>query len=265
MMPSRTGVRVRENGGQVADPEQTGGMRTRLARTARLAAVALTGGFLAAAAGCSRAGGRRRASAPPSRTLAPDPGGGGHPDAAWPTYGHDLARSGIAEAARHSLTVSWRVHLDGAVYGQPLVIGGTGDRRDRVQPVYGLSRATGTDYVDPRIGTGLVPLSAQPCGNIDPLGITGTPVYDPATGLVYAVAEMNGAAMTLAGIRVSRRPAGAQRRIPAPDHEQAYDQQRGALALAGNRIYVTFGGLARRLRAVPRLDGRQSRSPGTGR
>ena len=27
-----------------------------------------------------------------------------------------------------------------------------------------------------------VPASALPCGNIDPVGITGTPVYDPTTG-----------------------------------------------------------------------------------
>ena len=48
--------------------------------------------------------------------------------------------------------------------------------------------------------------------------------------------------MTLAGIRVSDGHLALSRRIPAPDHEQAYDQQRGALALAGGRIYVIFGG-----------------------
>ena len=62
----------------------------RFGRTARLAAAALTGGVLAAAAGCA-GGGTSTGSAPPSRTLAPDPGGGGHPDAAWPTYGRDFA------------------------------------------------------------------------------------------------------------------------------------------------------------------------------
>src|SRR5690242_3213741 len=100
------------------------GMRMRLGRTARLAAAALTGGVLAAAAGCS-GGGTSTGSAPPARTLAPDPGGGGHPAAAWPTYGRDVARSGVAaDAARPGpLKVSWRVDLDGAVYGQPLLVG----------------------------------------------------------------------------------------------------------------------------------------------
>ena len=34
-----------------------------------------------------------------------------------------------------------------------------------------------TDYLDARLGPP-VALSALPCGNIDPLGITGTPVID---------------------------------------------------------------------------------------
>ena len=96
-------------------------MRTRLGRGARLAAAVLTGGALAAAAGCSSsAGGMSTGSAPPSRTLSSDPGGGGHPAAAWPTYGRDFARSGVAAgvAAPGPLRVSWRAHLDGAVYGQ---------------------------------------------------------------------------------------------------------------------------------------------------
>src|SRR5947207_1882877 len=96
-------------------------MRMRLGRTARLAAAALTGGVLAAAAGCS-GGGTSTGSAPPARTLAPDPGGGGHPAAAWPTYGRDVARSGVAAgvAAPGPLNVSWRVDRDlPAPDGQP--------------------------------------------------------------------------------------------------------------------------------------------------
>ena len=51
--------------------------------------------------------------------LAPDlislaAGGGAHPAAAWPTYGRDVARGGVAAgvAVPGPLTVSWRVHLD---------------------------------------------------------------------------------------------------------------------------------------------------------
>src|SRR5580704_17446763 len=124
--------------------EQTEGMRMRFGRTARLAAVVFTGGVLAAVAGCSGGGGTSTGSAPPSRTLSPDPGGGGHPDAAWPTYGRDLARSGAADAARPGrLAVSWRVHLDGAVYGQPLLVGNLVIAATEGDTIYGLDQATG--------------------------------------------------------------------------------------------------------------------------
>ena len=39
-----------------------------------------------------------------------------------------------------------------------------------------------------------IPLSTQPCGNIDPLGITGTPVIDEATQAVYVAAMVADAA-----------------------------------------------------------------------
>ncbi|HEY3976613.1 MAG TPA: PQQ-binding-like beta-propeller repeat protein [Streptosporangiaceae bacterium] len=165
--------------------------------------------------------------------------------AGWPAYHANAARTGAVAGlpAAGPLALAWTRRLGAAVYGQPLVIGGTVIAATEASQVYGLSRATGRILWSTRIGTGRpIPLSAQPCGDIDPLGITGTPVYDPATGLVYAVAEGNGAVMTLAGIRVSDGRLALSRRIPAPDHEQAYDQQRGALALADGRIYITFGG-----------------------
>src|SRR5215510_3976631 len=45
----------------------------------------------------------------------------------WPTYHRDAARTGVAPArpAAGPLSIAWRQHLDGAVYGQPLVIGNT--------------------------------------------------------------------------------------------------------------------------------------------
>ena len=188
----------------------------------------------------------RPAAAPSSATgSSAAPSAPAAPTADWPTYHGNAARTGTVAGlpAAGPLALAWTRRLGGAVYGQPLVIGGTVIAATESNQVYGLSRATGQILWSTRVGTGApVPLSAQPCGDIDPLGITGTPVYDPATGLVYAVAEMNGAVMTLAGIRVSDGQLVFSRRIPAPDHEPAYDQQRGALALADGRIYVTFGG-----------------------
>src|SRR5690349_9610156 len=225
--------------------EQTGGMRMRLGRTARLVAAALTGGVLAAAAACSGpGGGTSSGSAPPSRTLTPGQDSGAHPEAAWPTYGRDFARSGVAAGAARPgpLTVSWRAHLDGAVYGQPMLVGQLVIAATENDSIYGLDQATGRVIWRRHVGTP-VPLSDLPCGNIDPLGITGTPVYNPASGLVYAVAETTGFHHVLVGLSVRDGAVRIERDIPTPDGHPRYDQQRPALAIAAGRVYVAFGGL----------------------
>ena len=91
-------------------------------------------------------------SAPPSKTLSPAPGHEAHPAAAWPTYGRDFARSGVAAgvAAPGPLAVSWRVHLDGAVYGQPLLVGNLVIAATENDSVYGLDQATGKVAADAR-------------------------------------------------------------------------------------------------------------------
>jgi outer membrane protein assembly factor BamB len=236
-------------------------MRMRLGHRA-LGRGILAAGLLAAAAGCSSspgngtggggpaggsAGGSAGGTTPPTRTLSPAPSGGDHPAAAWPTFGRDFARSGVAAGVASaggsgSLRVSWRAHLDGAVYGQPLLVGEMAIVATENDSLYALDQATGKVLWRAHVGTP-VPLSELPCGNIDPLGITGTPVYDPVSGIVYAVAETSGYHHVLIGISADGR-LEVQRDIPAPDGQPRYDQQRPALTLQGGRVYVAFGGLA---------------------
>jgi outer membrane protein assembly factor BamB len=143
------------------------------------------------------------------------------------------------------LSVAWRARLDGAVYGQPLVIGDTVIAATEGDTVYALDRRTGAVRWHRNLGRP-VPLSALPCGNIDPLGITGTPVYDPASRRVYAVAETTasqGVTHTLYGLDLAGGSVGVRRAIPTPDGRPTVNQQRAALTLAHGRVYVAFGGL----------------------
>ena len=128
------------------------------------------------------------------------------------------------------------------MYGQPLAVGDLVIAATEGNTVYGLDRASGMVRWHVHLGTP-VPLSALPCGNIDPLGITGTPVYDPATGMVYAVAETTGFHHVLAGIAVPSGKLIFRRDVPTPDGHPRYDQQRAALLLNRGRVYVAFGGL----------------------
>jgi polyvinyl alcohol dehydrogenase (cytochrome) len=220
----------------------------------RLAMTVLMGAVLAGAVACggSAGGGTSSGSAPPSRTLTTAPARGSasardsgtHPAAAWPTYGRDIARSDVATGAARPgrLKVSWRAHLDGAVYGQPLLVGDLAIAATENDSVYGLDQATGRVIWRTHVGTP-VPLSDLPCGNIDPLGITGTPVYNPASGLVYAVAETSGYHHVLAGVSARDGSIQVERDIPAPDGQPRYDQQRPALTIGAGRVYVAFGGL----------------------
>src|ERR1051326_8737816 len=100
----------------------------------------------------------------------------------WPTYHRDNQRTGyIANTPNpHSLTKAWSAQLDGAVYAEPLVVGNRVIVATEGDTLYALDPAHGTVLWHTNVGTP-VPQSDLPCGNIFPLGITGTPVYDPAT------------------------------------------------------------------------------------
>jgi outer membrane protein assembly factor BamB len=199
------------------------------------------------AAGCAGSGGSTAPSgaAPPSATASPTRGTApAVPTAAdWTTYGGTATRSSAVPAGPdpQAPAVAWRAALDGRVYASPLVVGRTVVAATEGGSLYALSAATG-QVLWRRHLAAPVPGSALPCGNIDPLGITGTPVYDPVTRLVFAVAAQAGVRHVLYGVDVGTGQVRLTRGVDAPGSDPATHLQRGALLLSGGTVYVPYGG-----------------------
>ena len=192
-----------------------------------------------ALAACDQPAPQRPSPGPVGRSSTGPAKVGGHAD--WPAYHANSRRSGyvagLPPAGR--LALAWSQRLDGAVYGQPLVIGGTVVAATEQDTVYGLGLSTGRVRWSVHVASPL-PLSGQPCGDINPLGITSTPVY--YRGLVYAVAQDGRSGHVLVGISPASGQVRYRRMVRSPDGRPFFDQQRAALAAAGGRIYVAFGG-----------------------
>src|SRR5437588_5743854 len=178
----------------------------------------------------------------PTRTATPTASTVSSAD--WTTYHRDNARTGyVADAAdAHQLTAAWNRQLDGAVYAEPLVVNEHVIVATEGNSLYSLDARTGQVQWHTNFGSP-VPLSTLPCGNIDPLGITGTPVYDPATNLVFAVAEVTGPAHILVGVDVNTGQLKVKRSVDTDGMDPAAHQQRAALTLANGMVYIAYGGL----------------------
>jgi len=169
-------------------------------------------------------------------------------DNGWWSYHRDLARSGVDNdlSPAGQVTAAWSANLDAAVYAQPLVVNGTLVAATENDSLYGLDPATGAVRWRNHLASP-VARSVLPCGNIDPLGITGTPVYDPASKLVFAVAETQ-VSGRVTHLLVGVDPATGQQRvgrgIDPPFSDPLASQQRGALTVTAGKVYVPYGGLA---------------------
>jgi outer membrane protein assembly factor BamB len=162
----------------------------------------------------------------------------------WTTYHENTSRTGyVANALDPTrLTQAWSKPLDGSVYAEPLVVGGRVVVATENDSLYAFESKTGKMLWRTNVGAP-VPQSALPCGNIDPLGITGTPVYDPATGLVFAVAEITGPAHLLVGLEVATGTVKVRRLVDISGMDPTAHQQRAALALGNGMVYIAYGGL----------------------
>ena len=146
--------------------------------------------------------------------------------------------------------------VDGQVYAQPLVANGTLIVATENDNVYGMDPQTGAIRWKANVGTPF-PASAVSCGDLTPnIGITGTPVYDPATNAVYFAAksyttdpnspiwQLHGLDVTtgaeLAGFPTTIQ--GAPTNNPLVAFSPRTQMQRPGLLLLNGVVYAAFGG-----------------------
>jgi outer membrane protein assembly factor BamB len=160
----------------------------------------------------------------------------------WTTFHGAASRAGSAPEPGAAATRDWRSpQLDGAVYAEPLWQGDRVYVATENNTVYALSLTTGR-IVWQRHLAAPVPLDQLPCGDINPLGITGTPVI--VGGRLYAVAEVEPGRQVLYTLSVATGAVLGRRDIDPPGSHSRYQQERGALAAEGAAVYVPLGGLA---------------------
>src|SRR3954470_20211452 len=155
---------------------QTGRMRIR---PLALAAVLL-------AAACSSDKPAAPPATPPETASAPasSPAGTGFAAQDWPMYHRTPDRAGVEPAMPSGGTpkLAQSLKLDGAVYASPLVVRGltvVATENDTVYAFNGQYR-----QVWKRTLGSPSPAEERQCGDIDPLGITGTPIFDRTSGKI---------------------------------------------------------------------------------
>ncbi|HWD84509.1 MAG TPA: PQQ-binding-like beta-propeller repeat protein [Solirubrobacteraceae bacterium] len=169
---------------------------------------------------------------------------------AWTTYNHDGGRSATDPDSTTPVApaVAWSTAaLDGPAYAQPLVYGSRVYVATENDTIYALDAATGAVVWQRSVGTP-VPAGSLPCGDISPtVGITSTPVIDPAAGRIYAVADVlaGGAVhhqLAAVDLTTGAPVAGFPVAVDPPGQDPKAILQRSALALDAGRVIIPYGG-----------------------
>ncbi len=171
---------------------------------------------------------------------------------------NNLSRDGLyivpafTQAASANLTrdTGFNGTIVGTVYAQPLYVEGgpSGPMVIAVtnsNNVYALNATTGAIIWQRNVGTAVT--SGLPCGNINPLGITGTPVIDLASRSLFFNAEVAGIGHQIFSLNVDTGainagwPVTVSSAVPGFDSDRS-QSQRAALTIVGNTLYVPYGG-----------------------
>jgi outer membrane protein assembly factor BamB len=173
----------------------------------------------------------------------------------WTTY-HGTAEASGVQATRTSLRPSrpaWTSsHLDGQLYGEPLVADGRVVAATESNTVYVMSARTGHVLWSRHLGKS-VPSTALPCGDISPtVGITGTPVIDSARHEIFVDTDtlIKGPAASH-GVEATHHLVGLdlftgkveldQPAMPNAGEDQLAQLQRPGLALDQGHVIIAYG------------------------
>jgi len=187
-------------------------------------------------------------------------------DATVPTYHADAARSGHYVVPGLTWAHGGEMRQDGAfdgrvpgnIYAQPLYWHPAGAAGGQVivatedNVVVALDAVTGRTVWQQSLGPA-TPRSRLPCGNIDPLGITGTPVIDQRSGALYLDAMVDrggGPRHLMFGLSLADGAVLPGWPVDTADSLRAIgmsfdpriQNQRGALTMVGDRLYVPYHG-----------------------
>lgn len=182
------------------------------------------------------------------------------------TYHNSLQRNGhytvpkltLEAAGKMQLDRHFKTKIEGHIYAQPLYWLPSGTTSGRIivatesNTVYALDATTGATVWKSKLAHS-VPLSELPCGNIDPDGITGTPVIDDSAGVLYldALSQRKGGprhliyALSLSdGSVLPNWPLDVQDELGKQGitFSSATQGERSALLLFKGNLYVNYGG-----------------------
>ena len=170
---------------------------------------------------------------------------------AWTVYHGDPLGSGIAAGVGsvNTATRAWTSPaLDGQLYGEPLVFDNRVYVATENDMVYALSTATGAIVWSARLGTPVTAGTDLLCSNIIPnVGITGTPVIDPARREIFVVADElqgSGPAHMLTGLNTATGQVELSQDVDPPGQPPKNILQRTGLTLDDGHVYFGYGGNA---------------------
>ncbi len=156
---------------------------------------------------------------------------------------------------------SFNAPLSGPTYAQPLYIeNGAGGAPTLIvateqNTVMAIAASDGSSLWTTNLGTPM-PLVQLPCGNIDPFGITGTPVIDAASRSIYVdgmITPDGGMSQKHLIFALSLDDGSIRPGWPVDPStvsflgsmfDSTYQGQRSALLINSGYLYVPYGGLA---------------------